>query len=136
MALASPLAPLLRCPRCRAEIAVRETGQVREGAYDFTRFSHSGHRWLFRRFEEIASGSVGGPGRSLVWAIRYLARALTGSNKGATLAAAAFFWRRYLDRLCRPGLAGDAANGVYFLSRRSATALAPRDIIAYYAGSK
>ena len=29
--------------------------QVHEQAYDFTRFTLSGHRWLFRRFEEIDS---------------------------------------------------------------------------------
>lgn len=31
--------------------------QVHEGAYDFTRMSMSGHRLLFREFEEISSGS-------------------------------------------------------------------------------
>lgn len=110
--------------------------QVHEGAYDFTRFSRSGHRWLFRDFEEIGSGDIGGPGQSLIWAIRYMVRALTGSNKGATLAAAPFFWLRYLDRLCRRDFAADAANGVYFLGRRSTIALAPRDMIAYYPGPR
>jgi SAM-dependent methyltransferase len=110
--------------------------QVHEGPYDFMRFSRSGHRWLFRHFEEIGSGDIGGPGQSLIWAIRYLVRALTGSNKGATLAAAPFFWLRYLDRLCRRDYAADAANGVYFLGRRSTLALAPRDMIAYYPGPR
>ncbi len=36
--------------------------QVHEGAYDFTRFTDSGHRFLFRRFERIDSGSVAGCG--------------------------------------------------------------------------
>jgi SAM-dependent methyltransferase len=110
--------------------------QVHEGAYDFTRFSRSGHRWLFRHFEEIGSGDIGGPGQSLIWAIRYFMRALTGSNKGATLFAAPFFWLRYLDRLCRRDYAADAANGVYFLGRRSTMTLAPRDMIAYYPGPR
>ena len=30
--------------------------QVHEQAYDFTRFTKSGHRWLFRRFAEIDAG--------------------------------------------------------------------------------
>jgi SAM-dependent methyltransferase len=106
--------------------------QVHEGAYDFTRFSRSGHRWLFRDFEEIGSGNIGGPGQSLIWSFRYLVRALTGSNKGATLTSAPFFWLRYLDRFCRGDYAADAANGVYFLGRRSTTTLAPGDMIAYY----
>ena len=36
---------------------------VHEGAYDFTRFTENGHRWLFRRFDRIASGPVGGQDR-------------------------------------------------------------------------
>ncbi len=31
------------------------------GAYDFTRFTHLGHRRLFRQFDEVASGRSGGP---------------------------------------------------------------------------
>ena len=36
--------------------------QVHEGAYDFTRFTHLGHRRLFRDFDEVASGVACGPG--------------------------------------------------------------------------
>jgi SAM-dependent methyltransferase len=36
--------------------------QVHEGAYDFTRFTEIGHRWLFRNFETISRGALGGPG--------------------------------------------------------------------------
>jgi SAM-dependent methyltransferase len=110
--------------------------QVHEGAFDFTRFSRSGHRWLFRNFAEIGSGNVGGPGQSLIWAIRYLFRSLSASNKGATLGSFPFFWLRYLDLFCRRDYAADAANGVYFLGRRSTTALAPRDMITYYPGPR
>ena len=34
--------------------------QVHERAYDFSRFTQSGHRWLFRRFSEISAGPIGG----------------------------------------------------------------------------
>ena len=34
--------------------------QVHEGAYDFTRFTELGHRWLWRRFSTIARGPLGG----------------------------------------------------------------------------
>jgi len=43
--------------------------QVHEGAYDFTRYTLSGHRRLFNGFSEIESGMVAGPGTVLVWAI-------------------------------------------------------------------
>jgi SAM-dependent methyltransferase len=110
--------------------------QVHEGAYDFTRFTRNGHRWLFRQFDEIGSGNTGGPGQSLIWSIRYFIRALTGSNKFATLASAPFCWLRYFDRFCKNDYAADAANGVYFLGRRSTMTLAPRDMIAYYPGPR
>jgi len=110
--------------------------QVHEGPYDFTRFTRSGHRWLFRGFDEIRAGNVGGPGTSLIWSIRYLVRSLTRSNKLATGVALAFFWLRFMDRLADPAYASDAANGVFFLGRKNATPLAPRDMIAYYPGPR
>ena len=45
--------------------------QVHMGPYDFTRFTHSGHRRLFRQFSEVASGPVGGPGMALAWSYQY-----------------------------------------------------------------
>jgi SAM-dependent methyltransferase len=45
--------------------------QVHERAYDFSRFTQSGHRWLFKRFSEISAGPIGGAGAALVWSIRY-----------------------------------------------------------------
>ena len=40
---------------------------VHEGPYDFTRFTHSGHRLLFREFNEIKSGSHQGAFSSLLF---------------------------------------------------------------------
>lgn len=37
------------------------TQQIREGAYDFIRFTLSAARWLFRRFEQIHAGNVLSP---------------------------------------------------------------------------
>ena len=81
--------------------------QVHEGAYDFTRFSESGHRYLFRDFEQVESGQVAGAGTSLRWSINYFVRALTRSITFGRIAGLAFFWLSYLDRLPRPeALAG------------------------------
>jgi SAM-dependent methyltransferase len=107
--------------------------QVHEGAYDFTRFSPSGHRWLFRHFDEIAAGVVAGAGTSLLWAIRHFWRDLTGSTRFATLATVPFFWLNRFDRIGATA-GGDGANGTYFLGRKSATALTPKDIVRYYRG--
>lgn len=111
--------------------------QVHEGAYDFTRFTLSGHRWLFRNFAEVSSGPVSGAGTSLVWSVRYLIRALTGSDKLATAASWSVFWMRFLDRLAPPRLNADAASGVYFLGTKQAQpALGPKDMVRFYASQR
>jgi SAM-dependent methyltransferase len=106
--------------------------QVHEQAYDFTRFTLSGHRWLFRRFEEIDAGAVGGAGKALVWSIRYVALSLGLSTRMATLAAMPFFWVRFIDRFAKPGPKTDAASGVYFFGRRSDQTLNAKDMPRYY----
>lgn len=110
--------------------------QVHEAAFDFTRFTRSGHRWLFRDFEEIRAGNVGGAGQTLVWAIRYFFRALTRSDKAATLLTVPFSWLRLVDRMADERYSSDAANGVYFLGRRAEGRIGPRDMIAYYPGPR
>ncbi len=54
--------------------------QVHGGRYDFTRFTHLGHRRLFRKFEEIESGAVCGPGMALAWSYRYFLLSFTTSK--------------------------------------------------------
>lgn len=105
---------------------------VHEGAYDFTRFTHSGHRWLFRGFEEIASGPVGAAGASMVWSVRHLIQAATGSRTLGRATAVAFGWLGALDRLGSPRAQLDSACGLYFLGRKSGQRLQPRDMAAYY----
>jgi ubiquinone/menaquinone biosynthesis C-methylase UbiE len=106
--------------------------QVHEGAHDFSRFTASGHRWLFRGFDQLDAGATRGPGTVMIWSIRHLVRAIFRSNKAGTAAAMAFFWLRYLDRLTDGRFAADSASGVYFLGRKSRRAVGHGDIIAYY----
>ncbi|MGN6285661.1 MAG: methyltransferase domain-containing protein [Afipia sp.] len=108
--------------------------QVHEGAYDFSRFTASGHRWLFRGFDQLDAGATRGPGTVMIWSIRHLVRAIFRSNKAGTAAAMAFFWLRYLDRLTDGRFAADSASGVFFLGRKSRRAIGHGDIIAYYDG--
>lgn len=104
--------------------------QVHEGAFDFARFTVSGHRWLFRRFDCIEAGATRGAGTALQWSIRYLARALTNSDRLSRLAAWPFSWLRFFDRSGR--LHQDAASGVYFLGTRSESEMKPSEIVAFY----
>ncbi|MFZ1164397.1 methyltransferase domain-containing protein [Mycobacterium sp.] len=106
--------------------------QVHEGAYDFTRFTLSGHRWLFRHFALIDAGNSGGAGLATLWSVRYLARAITGSGPLGTLAQLAFFWLRFLDRWSGPRDTADAASAVYFYGRKSPVPISPKDIVAFY----
>lgn len=115
--------------------------QVHQYGYDFTRFSHMGHRRLFGRFEEIESGVVAGPGTALAWAWRYFLASFARSR----LAAKVLFWigrvtgmlieqTDYLVRQ-RPG-ALDAASCVYFLGARAERTVSDRDLVAAYRGAQ
>jgi SAM-dependent methyltransferase len=103
---------------------------VHEGAYDFTRFTLSGHRWLFRRFSLIEAGATGGAGTTLRWALQYFARALTGSHKIGAAVGLGFAWLRLFDRPTRAH--EDAACGSYFFGRKSAETLTPDEVVRFY----
>ncbi len=106
--------------------------QVHEGAHDFTRFTFSGHRWLFRKFAQIDGGSLGGAGWAMLWSVRYFWRALGIGDKAATTLTAPFFWLRYFDHVMRRRTSADAGLGFFFFGRKSETAMTPKEIIAYY----
>ena len=110
--------------------------QVHEGPFDFTRFTESGHRYLFRKFELISSGASGGPGRQFAWAVDYLVRGLFRSVTAGKLAKLAFFWTQYLDRFIPAEYAQDGASGVFFYGRKSTSTVSPKQIIGHYKGAQ
>ncbi len=138
--------------RCVAEIArvLKPRGvifaetpfmqQVHEGAYDFTRFTHLGHRRLLRDFDEIESGVACGPGMALAWAWRYFllsfARRPVTRNLASAVARSTGFFLKYFDRYLadRPG-AYDAASGFYFIGRLSPHRLTDRQLVHQYRGA-
>ena len=107
--------------------------QVHEGPYDFTRFTETGHRYLFRDFERVDTGSVAGAGTALRWSIDYFVRALTRSVTVGRIVGLCFFWLSYLDRFLDPKDSVDAANSVFFLGRNGAT-MSGAEGVAYYQG--
>lgn len=109
--------------------------QVHEGPFDFTRYTDSGHRYLFRGFDRIDSGQVAGAGTALMWAIRYWARALTRSVVIGGLIGHCFFWLRYTDAILDPKYSLDAASSVFFLGRKTTRSITRGDIIDYYQGA-
>jgi SAM-dependent methyltransferase len=110
--------------------------QVHAGPYDFVRYTSSGHRYLFRAFEEIAAGPVAGPGTQLVWSVDHLVRGLLRSELAGKLARGLFFWLRYLDRLVPTAFAMDDASAYYFLGRRADREMTSREIVRYYRGAQ
>jgi uncharacterized protein YbaR (Trm112 family) len=114
--------------------------QVHGRQYDFTRFSHLGHRRLFRRFEEIASGAVNGPGVVLAWSYQYFLLSFTTS---ATLRALTrilsrltAFYLKYFDYylIDKPGTL-DAASGYFFMGRKTEKVLSDKELIKLYRGA-
>jgi SAM-dependent methyltransferase len=86
---------------------------VHEGPYDFTRFTESGHRYLFRQFDVIRAGASAGKVAKLL-----------------------FFWLPRLDRFIPAAYNVDAASGVYFLGRRRIAPDPALDMVAYYQGAQ
>jgi SAM-dependent methyltransferase len=110
--------------------------QVHAGAYDFVRFTSSGHRYLFRRFDEIAAGAVSGAGTQLLWSLDHATRSVLRSDLAGKLIRAPLFWLRYLDLIGSEQFAMDNASAYYFLGRRSDGELRPREIVDYYRGAQ
>lgn len=108
--------------------------QVHEGPYDFTRFTESGHRWLFRQFERVDSSVLTGPGIQLTWSLAYIARGLFRSKAAGRVVRVGFFWLRFLDLLIPKPFQVDGACGVFFLGVKR-TPLVPKDIVKHYQGA-
>lgn len=114
--------------------------QVHGGAYDFTRFTHLGHRRLFRKFDELESGAMCGPGMALAWAWQYFLTSFTASGTARLFirlfAGLTSFFLKYFDPylINAPG-ALDAASGYYFMGRKGDTVLSDRELIKLYRGA-
>jgi ubiquinone/menaquinone biosynthesis C-methylase UbiE len=110
--------------------------QVHDGALDFVRYTSSGHRYLFRAFDEIAAGPVAGPGTQLQWSLDHTVRALLRSELAGKLVRGLFFWLRYVDELVPMSAAMDNASAYFFLGRKTDHVLTAREIVSYYKGAQ
>ena len=112
---------------------------VHAGPYDFTRFTHMGHRYLFRDFEELDSGPIVGQAIVFAGAVVNFFRGLSSTPKIRSilglLATFLVSWAKYLDeRMMRQPAAYDVAYGYYFLGKSSATQLEGRELVKQYRG--
>jgi uncharacterized protein YbaR (Trm112 family) len=116
--------------------------QVHAGRYDFTRFTHLGHRRLFRKFEEIEGGATCGPGMALAWSYKnFLLSFLSPrTSKLFRLFTNAFahltsFWLKYFDSyLIDRAATLDSASVFYFLGSKSNQTLMDKELIRLYKG--
>ncbi len=137
--------------RCAAEVArILKPGgrvyaatpfmqQVHMGRYDFTRFTHLGHRRLWRRFREVESGIACGPGMALAWAWQYFLLSFS-ENQTTRKYLRAFakltsFPLPYLDEFLKHKRgAYDAASAFYFIGEKADTTRTDRQLISEYRG--
>jgi SAM-dependent methyltransferase len=110
--------------------------QVHAGPYDFSRYTSSGHRYLFRAFEEISAGPVAGAGTQLLWSVDHVVRGVLRSELAGKLTRGLVFWLQYLDHVIPTAYAMDSASACYFLGRRAERELSPHDIVSYYRGAQ
>ena len=109
---------------------------VHEGAYDFTRFTESGHRYLFRRFELLRSGASAGAGTELLWSLDNFFRGLFRSKRLGKVIKLFFFWLQYCDALIPDSYNIDSAIGVYFWGKKQETTINGKDLISHYKGAQ
>ena len=137
--------------RCVSEVhrVLKESGlvyaetpfmqQVHMKQFDFTRFTHLGHRRLFRFFSEINSGPTCGPGSALAWSYTYFLRSLSASKPISQFLSMigrfTSFFLKYFDYVIvdKPG-SYDSAAGIFFLGSKTQTALSDKDLIQQYKG--
>lgn len=113
--------------------------QVHMGRYDFQRYSLSGHRLLFRSFDELSAGVCCGPGTAFLWALEYFVIAISPA-RFATICGRImrliFCWLKLADYICRNRSAAiDAASATFFLGRKRNSGRIPEhEIVMRYSG--
>ena len=112
---------------------------VHMGAYDFTRFTHLGHRRLFRHFEEICSGIAIGPGTSAGQLLRYALASVSDQPNikkwlklFGLLITYPFRWLDYLSYSNRS--AYDSASGFYFFGTLRQQPITDRELLGFFRG--
>ena len=107
---------------------------VHEGPYDFTRYTHSGHRFLFKDFSEKDSGVIQGVSTSLIWAISSFVLGLTRSKRFSKIITFIFLPITYMDFLIPLKYHIIGGNGFYFLGRKTAQVLSAKSMVKYFKG--
>ena len=92
---------------------------VHEGAYDFTRYTVLGHRVLFKDFDKILSGHIGGIGQSMLWSVEYFFRSIFRSRTIGKIFKLLFFWLRLFEYIVPNSYNIDGACGAFFYGQKN-----------------
>lgn len=108
---------------------------VHEQAYDFTRYTQLGHRYLFKNFKKIKSGSIGGSNIVLAWSIRYFFFTIF---RNAFLAKVIFYFT-YIFLLPfnffnKKQFLAESSSAVFFLGKKSKKRITHSELIKEYQG--
>ena len=111
--------------------------QVHEGAYDFTRYTVLGHRYLFKNFESIDFGGNGGPEVVLFWSIRYFFWSVFRSKRFSRLVGfLAEILLRPLSIFVSKKSLFDASSGVFFLGyKKQNFSISHKELTELYKGN-
>ena len=113
---------------------------VHEGPFDFTRYTHSGHRYLFKDFEEIDSGSIHGAFSSTLFVTSYAISGLLRNNfLGIILRLFLSRISTFLDYLVPEKWNVDIACGCFFIGKKMVKSKIKKDcqwIANYYRGAQ
>ena len=109
---------------------------VPEGAYDFTRYTCTGHRFLFKKFEQKEIGALDGPAEALTWSIKYYLMEILRNRLIANIISQTLYhiFLKPLSILTRTRTNFDFFCGSYFLGQKQQNILSHRDIIPVYKG--
>ena len=113
--------------------------QVHGAQFDFTRFTHLGHRRLFRWFTEIESGVVCGPGMALAWSYQFFLLSFSHNRKIReflkVVSWITSFYLHFFDYfLIKKASALDAASGLFFMGRKAVTPISDKELIGSFRG--
>jgi SAM-dependent methyltransferase len=109
---------------------------VHEGSYDFTRYTVTGHRYLFKKFSLISMGPLGGAEVVLAWAIKYFIWATLRSRTIAKVAGKILLELFKPFRLITSQCSSyDSCSGSYFMGKKApAIQVTHKGLVGLYQG--
>jgi len=106
---------------------------VHEGAYDFQRYTRSGHRYLLRNFDELASGRTGGPTEALLYIVSITINKMVGIKIGSLMWWMMIKLCKKVDNVLFSNVKyEDCSTGFYFIGRNNGRILTTDAIVKYY----